>query len=72
MAMIHIHFGFSFVNATLNRKSFVYLEYKMFMEEVTYYGNLLNTKFGVPENCSSYPASGILADISYIFNFREL
>lgn len=50
MAMIHVHLGFSFANAALNRKSFVHLEDKMVTEEANYHEKLLNTWFGVPES----------------------
>lgn len=60
--MIHVHLGFSFANATLNRRSFVHLEDKMITEEATYQGKLLSTQFGVPESYNSYAASGVSID----------
>lgn len=59
MVMIHVHFELSFVNATSNGKSFVYLEDKM-ITEVNYHGKLLNAQ--VPERYNSYIASGVLID----------
>lgn len=60
--MIHVHFGFTFVNATSNGESFVYLEDKMITEEVNYHGKLLNAQFQVTERYNSYVASGVLID----------